>query len=112
LKRVGVFIDLQNVYLATKTVFRDGRINFEALRKCFCREDSVVTFVVFTCYDPDHKPQIDFINHVALMGYRVVAKPFKRLPDGTIKASVDLEMAMEVLRQGPHLDEIVLVTGS
>jgi uncharacterized protein (TIGR00288 family) len=33
------------------------------------------------------------------------------MPDGNIKASMDIEMALEILSMAPHLDEVVLVTG-
>jgi len=45
------------------------------------------------------------------MGYRVVTKPIKKLPDGSIKANMDMEMALEILDQAPFLDEIVIVSG-
>jgi len=48
---------------------------------------------------------------LALMGYRVVTKPIKRLADGNIKANMDMEMALEILEQAPSLDEIVIVSG-
>ncbi len=51
------------------------------------------------------------MNWLGLMGYRVVSKPLRTLPDGSVKASMDLEMAVEILAQAPFLDEVVLVTG-
>lgn len=109
--RIGVFVDVQNIYLCTRAVYQQGKINYEILKNFVQREGSLVTLSAFTCYDPALKPQIDFMTRLALIGYRVVSKPIKRLPDGSVKASMDLEMAMEVLNQAPHLDEIVLVTG-
>lgn len=111
MKRVGVFIDLQNVYMAVKTIEQKSKINFATLRDYLKSDNSIITMSVFTCYDPEYKSQIDFMNHLALLGYRVVSKPLKKLPDGTTKANMDLEMAMEVLNQAPYLDEVVLITG-
>lgn len=111
MRRIGVFIDLQNIYLAVKTIEQKSKINFTVLKEYLRSNDAIVTMSVFTCYDPEYKSQIDFINHLALLGYRVVSKPLKKLPDGTTKANMDLEMAMEVMNQAPHLDEIVLITG-
>ena len=111
MRRIGVFIDLQNIYLAVKTIEQKSKINFTALKEFLHSHDAIVTMSVFTCYDPEYKSQIDFINHLALLGYRVVSKPLKKLPDGTTKANMDLEMAMEVMNQAPHLDEIILITG-
>lgn len=111
MKRVGVFIDIQNIYMTTKTRFQQGKINFRVLRDFFTHEHTVTTFTAFTCFDPENGRQRDFFNLLGLIGYRVVAKPIKRLPDGSSKATMDLEMAVEILSQAPRLDEIVLVTG-
>ncbi|MGB9664048.1 MAG: NYN domain-containing protein [Ignavibacteria bacterium] len=111
MRRIGVFIDLQNIYLAVKTIEQKSKINFTVLKEFLRSNDAIVTMSVFTCYDPEYKSQIDFINHLALLGYRVVSKPLKKLPDGSTKANMDLEMAMEVMNQAPHLDEIILITG-
>lgn len=111
MKKIGVFIDLQNIYLAVKTIEQKSKINFSVLKEYLHSSEAVVMMSVFTCFDPEYKSQIDFINHLGLLGYRVVSKPLKKLPDGTTKANMDLEMAMEVMNQAPHLDEIVLITG-
>jgi uncharacterized LabA/DUF88 family protein len=112
MKRVGVFVDVQNIYLTTRQVFGDGRLNFDRLRKYLCQGDNAITTLnAFTCYDPANREQMSFLNALGLIGYRVIAKPIRRLPNGDIKANMDLEMALEVLSQASSLDEIVLVTG-
>lgn len=110
MKRVGAFIDVQNIYMTTRQVFQ-RKINFRALRDYLVGQGDVVTLCAFTCYDPENRGQIDFINFLALSGYRVVSKPIRRIGENMVKANMDLEMAMEVLNQAPHLDEIILVTG-
>jgi uncharacterized LabA/DUF88 family protein len=111
-RRVGVFIDVQNIYMCVKQAFGATRVNYKALQDFLRRrEGAQVKMVAFTCYDPDNSAQMDFLRALAFMGYRVVAKPFKRMPDGNIKASMDIEMALEILSMAPHLDEVVLVTG-
>lgn len=110
--RIGVFVDVQNIYLTVRAVHQDSKVNYKVMRDFFIGENrGEVTFTAFTCFDPRNKSQQGFINALALMGYRVVAKPFKQLPDGSIKANMDLEMAIEILNQAPVLDEVVLVTG-
>ncbi|HOJ39185.1 MAG TPA: NYN domain-containing protein [bacterium] len=116
MQKVGVFIDVQNIYLTTQALWREGRIkfgkiNFARLRDYLKGEGAVVMLNAFTCYDPENEGQRSFINALALLGYRVISKPTRRLPDGSIKASVDLEMAIETLNLAPHLDKVVLVTG-
>jgi uncharacterized LabA/DUF88 family protein len=113
MKKVGVFIDVQNIYLTTKANFGDGKINFTRLREFFLQDrDAKVTFTAFTCYDESNDEQMGFLNALGLLGFRVVAKPIRHIQPGNIvKANMDLDMAIEVLAVAPHLDEIVLVTG-
>ncbi len=109
--RAAAFVDVQNIYMCVKTVFGHAKINYRVLKDFLTRDGAVVKLVAFTCYDPENRSQVDFMHALALMGYRVVAKPLKRMPDGNIKASMDMEMALEILVSAPHMDEIVLVTG-
>jgi uncharacterized LabA/DUF88 family protein len=110
--RVGVFIDVQNLYLCVRSVFgNQAKINYRALKEFLSQNGAVVRMTAFTCYDPENHSQLEFIHALSLMGYRVVAKPVKRLPDGSIKANMDMEMAIEIMSQAPFLDEVILVTG-
>ncbi len=112
-RRVGVFIDAQNVFLTTQEVYGQGRINYRRLLEYLAESDrsAIFTFSVFMCYDPDNESQYRFLNALGLIGYRVISKPIRKLPDGSVKANMDMEMAIEVLTQAPYLDEIVLITG-
>ncbi|MFA4016088.1 MAG: hypothetical protein RUDDFDWM_001189 [Candidatus Fervidibacterota bacterium] len=110
--KVGVFIDVQNLYLCVRSVFgSQAKINYRALKEFLSQNGAVVRMTAFTCYDPENHSQLEFIHALSLMGYRVVAKPVKRLPDGSIKANMDMEMAIEIMSQAPFLDEVILVTG-
>ena len=116
MEKVGVFIDVQNLYHSTHALSRQGKIkfskiNFARFRDYLKEEGNIVIMSAFTCYDPENEGQRAFINALALLGYRVVSKPTHRMPDGSIKASMDLEMAIEILTQAQYLDKIVLVTG-
>ncbi len=111
MRRVGVFIDAQNVFLTTQEVYGQGRINYRRLMEYLSEDGGSITFSVFMCYDPDNKAQYSFLNALGLMGYRVISKPIRKLPDGSVKANMDMEMAIEVLTQAPYLDEIVLISG-
>lgn len=109
--RVGMFIDVQNLYLCVKTVFNQTKINYKALLDFVGQKGNFLKATAFTCFDPNNQSQLDFMHALALMGYRVVSKHLKRLPDGTVKASMDMEMAIEILCEAPSLDMVVLVTG-
>ena len=109
--RRGVFIDVQNIYLGMRSAYPHARVDYWALQRFFRQDSADVTLTAFTFYDPENKAQVDFIHALSMMGYRVVARPLRRLASGAVKGDIDLEMALEILDQAPYLDEIVLVTG-
>lgn len=110
-RRRGVFVDIQNIYMCVKMAFPGRQINYRAVMDFLNKEGVVTTFTAFSCVDPERQEQRGFLMAMALMGYRVVTKPIKKMADGNIKANIDMEMAMEILDQAPFLDEIVLLSG-
>jgi uncharacterized LabA/DUF88 family protein len=109
--RRGVFIDAQNIFMCTKVTHPDHYMNYQALIEFLSKDGAISTFTIFYPVDPANESQTKFVMALALMGYRVVTKPIKKLPDGSIKANMDMEMALEILDQAPFLDEIVIVSG-
>jgi uncharacterized LabA/DUF88 family protein len=110
--RRGVFIDAQNIYLSAKQDFPEFHIEMEyQYLKEFFKDDAVTTFTMFYRYNPDDKRQMKFIMAVADLGFRVVAKPIKKLGNNIIKADIDMDMALEILDQAPFLDEVVILSG-
>jgi uncharacterized LabA/DUF88 family protein len=112
LRRRGVFVDVQNVFSTVRALNPNARLNYQALKDYFLREKSyITTFTAFSSFDPEREEQRRFLMALALMGYRVITKPLKRLPSGEIKANMDMEIAMEILEVSAFLDEIVIVSG-
>ena len=44
-------------------------------------------------------------------GYKVITKPLKRFSDGTVKANVDIELAIDLLTMSDRLDIACIVSG-
>ena len=109
--RRGVFIDAQNIFMCTKVTHPNHYMNYQALLEFLSKDGAISTFTIFYPVDPANESQTKFVMSLALMGYRVVTKPIKKLPNGSIKANMDMEMALEILDQAPFLDEIVIVSG-
>ncbi|MCS6790331.1 MAG: NYN domain-containing protein [Bacteroidia bacterium] len=109
--RRGVFIDVQNIFSTVRNLMPQARLNYQALKEYFVQDGIETTFTAFSSYDPDREEQRRFLMALALMGYRIITKPLKRLPSGEIKANMDMEIAMEILEVSHYLDEIVIVSG-
>ncbi len=103
--RVGIFVDVQNIW---KTF---GKIKYDVLLAHAQKNRKLVRASAFMSYDPEDEGQHNFMRALSHLGYRVVSKPIRRLPDGSIKGNIDLEFAIDALTLGKYLDVAVLVTG-
>lgn len=111
--RTGVFVDVQNVQ---ETFERQGKeVRYDAIIRHILttgnREKETCKFVAFVPYRRDDERRQRLIDALSFQGYRVVSKPVRERPDGTIKANMDIEITLEILSMSESLDEIVLVTG-
>ncbi len=104
-QRVALFVDVQNIW---KTC---GKINYDALLRYGVRGRQLVRAAAFMRYDPEDEGQHNFMRALSHLGYRVVAKELRRMPDGTVKGDMDIEIVVDALTLGHALDVMVLVTG-
>lgn len=110
--RVGVFVDSANVELAIDRL--RARVDW---RKVLNLLIDGRTLVRATAYSPVHDdPGVSietqrFAEPFLGKGYKVVTKPLKRFADGTIKANVDIEMALDIIEMLDRLDVVCLVSG-
>jgi Uncharacterized conserved protein, COG1432 len=109
--RVGVFCDVENV-VSTFALIKQ-KVRFERLLN-FVKEESEREGKILwkaVAFVPKKESHENLINALSFQGWRVIKKPVRTLPYGSIKANMDLDMAIEVLQTSPYLKEIVLITG-
>jgi uncharacterized LabA/DUF88 family protein len=109
--RVGVFCDVENV-VSTFALIKQ-KVRFERLLN-FVKEESEREGKILwkaVAFVPKKESHENLINALSFQGWRVITKPIRTLPDGSIKANMDLDMAIEILQTSPYLEEIVLITG-
>lgn len=110
--RVGVFVDAANVELAIDRL--RARVDW---RKVLAQLTDGRTLVRAMAYSPVHDdPGVSietqrFAEPFLGKGFKVVTKPLKRFADGTIKANVDIEMALDIIEMVDRLDVVCLVSG-
>ena len=112
LPRVGVFVDAANIELSADRIGRRidwgkalailtrGRRLVHALAYCPTHDDPGVSIETQRFVEP-------FLDH----GFKIVTKPLKRFADGTIKANVDIELALDLLEMCNRLDVVCLASG-
>ena len=112
LPRVGIFIDSANVELGADRTRK--RIDWTRVLETLTEGRRLVRAVAYSPVhdDPDVSPETQrFVEPFLGKGVKIVTKPLKRFADGSIKANVDIELAVDLLTMCDRLDVAVLVSG-
>ena len=112
--RVGIFVDVQNIYYGAKKMGYKAKLNFHKLLKFLTwdREEKrhpqkAIAYIVQTPEINQH----EFIKALENVGYEVKSKNLKRHSDGSAKGDWDLGIAMDIILCQEELDIVVLVSG-
>lgn len=107
-ERVGVFIDVQNMYYAARQL--KGKLDFDALLQAAVLDRRLI---LATAYVVESK-EIDQSGFIAMLQQRAIEvrrKTLKVRSDGSMKGDWDMEMALDILDMAPKLDVVVFVSG-
>jgi uncharacterized LabA/DUF88 family protein len=108
-QRVGVFIDVQNMYYSARHLF-NRKVNFAAIVKKAVGDRQLIraiAYVVSTKTD-EHRP---FFDALINSGIETKEKELIEFAGGQKKADWDVGIAVDAIRLGENLDVIVLVSG-
>ena len=114
LPRVGVFVDSANVELARDRTRGGKAIDWGLVLERLTKERRLVRAVA---YSPVHDdPGVSretqrFVEPFLGKGYKIVTKPLKRFADGSIKANLDIELALDLITMADRLDVAVIISG-
>ncbi len=109
LDRIAVFIDGCNLFYAA---FQLGiEVDYEKLLKRLVGDRNLLRAYFYTGVDPDNEKQKGFLMWMRHNGYRVVTKDVVQLSDGTKKANLDVEIAIDMITMAQHCKAIVLLSG-
>ena len=107
-QRVGIFVDVSNMYWAVKRL--NAVLNFRNLREAAVGERKLIRAVAYATSSGSDEEQ-KFFEALTKAGFEVKLKELQVFSGGKKKADWDVGMAMDMVRMGPLLDVIVLVTG-
>lgn len=107
--RVGVFVDVQNMFYAAKKL--DGaRLDYESILDRIVSGRRLIKAVAYIVESSEIN-QSGFISVLEKKGYQVRRKELKSFMDGTAKGDWDMGMAIDILEMSDYLDVVALVTG-
>jgi len=108
-KRIGVFVDVQNIYYTTKQAF--GR-SFD-YRKFWQDLEFYGDIVLANAYaiERNNEGQQRFQTALRSIGFEVKLKPYIQRSDGTSKGDWDVGITLDIINAAADLDMVVLLSG-
>lgn len=107
--RVAVFIDGNNLFHAAR--FHNIDIDYNKLLRVLLGDGRLLRAFFYTGVDAGAERQQGFLLWMRRNGFRVVQKELKTFYDGTRKANLDVEIAVDMLSLAGKYDTAVLVSG-
>jgi uncharacterized LabA/DUF88 family protein len=128
-QRVGIFVDVQNLYHSAKNIYR-ARVNYNELIRNLVRGRQLIRSMAYVVRSeglvPTHEErehetprtgpralssEAAFFEALEKAGLELRLKDLQVYPDGLKKADWDVGMAVDAIRMSQFLDVVILVTG-
>tara|TARA_B110000467_G_scaffold155269_1_gene167399 strand:- start:802 stop:1275 length:474 start_codon:yes stop_codon:yes gene_type:complete len=109
LKKIAVFVDVQNIYYTTRDTFAK-QFNYRLLwQELMAQGDIVVAnaYAIQRSDDQQHKFQ-KALKHI---GFDVKLKPYIQRRDGSAKGDWDVGITIDIMEAAADVDTIVLLSG-
>jgi len=120
-QRIGIFIDIQNLYHSAKNIYH-GRVNYRELIKEVIAGRQLIRALAYvvksetgdTSRQDNQAPTSDegaFFEALQKAGLELRVKDLQTYAGGFKKADWDVGMAVDAIRLAPSLDAVILITG-
>ena len=109
-QRVGIFIDIQNLYHSSKNLFQ-ARVNYKELMKELIAGRKLIRAIGYVVKTESTVGESSFFDALEKNGIELRMKDIQIFPGGMKKADWDVGMAVDAVRMADSLDVIILVTG-
>jgi uncharacterized LabA/DUF88 family protein len=108
-KKIAIFVDVQNIYYTTRDVY--GRqFNYRKLWKKISAEGEIVSATAYAIHRGDDK-QLKFQDALKHIGFKVKLKPYIQRSDGSAKGDWDVGITIDVMEIAKEVDTVVLLSG-
>jgi len=109
MKRIAVFVDVQNIYYTTKQAF-DRSFDY---RKFWQDLEFMGDIVLANAYAiaSNNDGQQRFQSALRAIGFDVKLKPYIQRRDGSAKGDWDVGITIDVIDAAPAVDVVVLLSG-
>ncbi|NJP11429.1 MAG: NYN domain-containing protein [Leptolyngbyaceae cyanobacterium RU_5_1] len=108
--RVVIFIDGSNLFYAASHL--NLEVDYVKLLNCLTKGRRLVRAYFYTGIDPTNERQQGFLLWMRRNGYRVIAKELIHFQDGSKKANLEVEIAVDMMTLANYCDAVVLLSGN
>lgn len=107
--RIAIFIDGSNLFYAASQL--NIEVDYRRLLTTLVRGRRLLRAYFYTGVDPQNEKQRGFLLWLNRHGHRVVSKELAQLPDGSRKANMHVEMAVDMMRISEYCSTLTLLGG-
>lgn len=107
--RIAIFIDGSNLFYAASHL--NIEVDYRRLLATLVRGRRLLRAYFYTGVDPQNEKQRGFLLWLNRHGHRVVSKELSYLPDGSRKANMHVEMAVDMMRIAEYCSTLTLLGG-
>ena len=108
-QRIGIFIDVQNLYHSAKHLYQ-ARVNYRELIKALVAGRQLIRAIGYVVKS-EAPLEAAFFEALEKAGIEIRVKDLQVFPGGLKKADWDVGMAVDAIRMASFLDAVILVTG-
>ncbi len=109
MKKIAIFVDVQNIYYTTKEAF-NRQFNYRRLWEHLSYEGDIVQANAYAIARQDDG-QIKFQDALRYIGFDVKLKPFIQRADGSAKGDWDVGITIDILEAAAEVDSVILLSG-
>ncbi len=109
-QRVGIFVDVQNLYHSSKNLYH-ARVNYKELMKELVAGRNLITAYAYVVKSETAEGETAFFDALEKSGLELRSKDLQIFAGGMKKADWDVGMAVDAIRMSETLDVVILVTG-
>lgn len=108
-QRVGVFVDVQNLYYSAKNLYQ-AKVNFGALLDHCVANRLLIRAVAYVIKGPQSQDD-NFFTALEHQGFEVKAKDLQVFAGGTKKGDWDVGLVIDAIKMSRALDVVILISG-
>lgn len=108
-QRVGVFVDVQNLYYSARNLY-NARVKFNEILDAAVGERRLIRAIAY-CVKADMPEEHTFFEALGKAGFEVKMKELQTFAGGHQKGDWDVGIAMDIIKAMNKLDVVVLCSG-